>query len=111
MSDDRLSLADLLNRVLDRGVVVTGDAMISVAGIDLVRLSLQLVLTSIEADRSGSAAALPRTGADGSDDVDGVDGSDGADGSDDVDDADAVADAHDVDRANGVAAARRDDRQ
>src|SRR5690606_29980338 len=55
MSDDRLSLADLLNRVLDRGVVVTGDALSSAAGIDLVRLSLRLVLTSIEAERSASA--------------------------------------------------------
>lgn len=43
-----LVLADLLNRVLDRGVVVRGSAVISVAGVDLVHLGLQLVLSSTE---------------------------------------------------------------
>lgn len=46
--DDELSLVELVNRVLDRGVVVTGEVTISVAGVDLIYLGLNLVLTSTE---------------------------------------------------------------
>lgn len=46
--EDELTLVELLNRVLDRGVVITGEALISVGGVDLVYLGLQLVLTSVE---------------------------------------------------------------
>lgn len=49
--EDDLTLAELVNRVLDRGVVVTGEATISVAGVDLVYLGLELVLTSVETAR------------------------------------------------------------
>ena len=42
------SLVELVNRVLDRGVVVAGDVTISVANIDLVRVGLSLYLTSVE---------------------------------------------------------------
>ena len=41
------SLVDLVNRVLDKGVVITGDVTISVAGVDLVYLGLNAVLTSV----------------------------------------------------------------
>ena len=47
-SDDQLRLAELVNRVLDRGAVITGEITISVAGIDLLYLGLQLVLASTE---------------------------------------------------------------
>ena len=43
-----LVLGDLLNRVLDKGVVVVGHVVISVADIDLVALDLRLVLSSVE---------------------------------------------------------------
>ena len=49
--DDELSLADLVNRVLDNGAVITGDVVISVAGVDLVYLGLRLVLSSVETMR------------------------------------------------------------
>lgn len=42
------SVADLLDRVVHRGAVVTGDVVISLAGIDLVRLDLRLLLLGIE---------------------------------------------------------------
>jgi hypothetical protein len=42
------SVADLLDRVVHRGAVVTGDVIISLAGIDLVRLDLRLLLLGIE---------------------------------------------------------------
>ena len=43
-----ISLAETLDRVLNKGVVVCGEVIISVADIDLVYLGLQLVLTSID---------------------------------------------------------------
>jgi len=45
---DDMSLAELVSRVLDRGAVVTGEVTISVAGVDLIFLGLQLVLASTE---------------------------------------------------------------
>jgi gas vesicle structural protein len=45
---EQLSLAELVNRVLDRGAIITGEVVISVAGVDLLFLGLQLVLSSIE---------------------------------------------------------------
>jgi hypothetical protein len=42
------SLADLLDRVVHRGVVVSGDVIIQLAGIDLIRLDLRLLLIGIE---------------------------------------------------------------
>lgn len=41
-------LVDLLDRVIDRGAVVNGDVLISLAGIDLIRLDLRLLLVAIE---------------------------------------------------------------
>lgn len=43
-----LSLAELVNRVLDRGAIVTGEVTISVAGVDLLFVGLQLVLAAAE---------------------------------------------------------------
>jgi hypothetical protein len=48
-SDERrLVLSDLLNRVLDRGLMITGSVTLAVADIDLVQLDLNLVLTAAE---------------------------------------------------------------
>jgi len=43
-----LVLGDLLNHVLDKGVVIGGTVTISVADIDLIVLDLRLLLTSVE---------------------------------------------------------------
>ena len=51
LGDDEHSLADLVNRLLDRGVVITGDITISVAGVDLVYLGLNAILTSVATAR------------------------------------------------------------
>ena len=45
---EQLVLGDLLNHVLDKGVVISGTVTIAVADIDLVMLDLRLLLTSIE---------------------------------------------------------------
>lgn len=51
------SLVDLVNRVLDRGVVITGHVTLSVAGVDLVYLGLNAVLTSIAGAQESVASA------------------------------------------------------
>nr|WP_044200874.1 gas vesicle protein [Oscillochloris trichoides] len=49
LSPDReLTLLDLLDRILDKGVVIQGDIMLSVADVDLVYLGLRLILTSVD---------------------------------------------------------------
>jgi hypothetical protein len=58
---DRLSLVDLLDRVLAGGVVITGDVVLCLDDVDLVRVSLRAVVSSV--------AALE--GLEGPDDVDG----------------------------------------
>ncbi|TDW98615.1 gas vesicle protein GvpJ [Kribbella sp. VKM Ac-2566] len=41
------SLVDLLDRLLGKGVVVTGDVVVSLAGVDLVRIQLSAVIGSV----------------------------------------------------------------
>jgi hypothetical protein len=49
----RIALVDLLDRLLAGGVVITGDVTISIADVDLVRVSLRAIIASIrpEMDR------------------------------------------------------------
>ena len=44
---ERIALVDLLDRVLAGGVVITGDITLSIAEVDLVRVSLRALVTSI----------------------------------------------------------------
>jgi hypothetical protein len=43
-----VTLLEVLDRVLDKGVVIAGDLTISVADIDLVYLGLRVLLCSVE---------------------------------------------------------------
>jgi hypothetical protein len=45
---EELVLGDLLNHVLDKGVVISGTVIISVADIDLLVVDLRLLLSSVE---------------------------------------------------------------
>ena len=45
---EELVLGDLLNHVLDKGVVISGTVTISVADIDLLMVDLRVLLTSVE---------------------------------------------------------------
>lgn len=45
---DEVSLLDVLDHVLNCGVVVHGSLVISLAGVDLVYVGLNVVLTSVE---------------------------------------------------------------
>jgi hypothetical protein len=61
----RPSICEVLDRALNKGAVIDGEATISVAGIDLIYLGLKLILTSIETARResqcGAAEFLPLT--------------------------------------------------
>ena len=43
-----ITILEMLDRVLNKGVILTGDIVISVADIDLVYLGVKLMLSSVE---------------------------------------------------------------
>lgn len=43
-----IALIDLLDRVLQGGIVIQGDVVLSAADIDLVRVNLALLVSSVE---------------------------------------------------------------
>jgi hypothetical protein len=47
LQGERVALVDLLDRVLAGGVVIVGDITLSIAEVDLVRVSLRALVTSI----------------------------------------------------------------
>jgi len=55
---EHISLCETLDRVLNKGAVIVGDVMISVADIDLVYLGLQVILTSVETARREEGLVL-----------------------------------------------------
>lgn len=57
---EQMELSDLLSRVLDKGVVIAGSVILSVADIDLVRVGLSVVLTSVETEEARERARLAR---------------------------------------------------
>lgn len=48
VGQDDVSLLDILDHVLNAGVVIHGSLIISLAGVDLIYLGLNVVLTSVE---------------------------------------------------------------
>ncbi len=53
-----ITILDVLDRVLTKGVVITGDIVISVADIDLVYLGLRVLLSSVETMEKRKAITL-----------------------------------------------------
>jgi hypothetical protein len=45
-----VSLVDLLDRLLGTGVVLAGDVVVTLAGVDLVEIRLHLLITSVRAE-------------------------------------------------------------
>jgi gas vesicle structural protein len=44
---EQITLLELVDRVLNKGVVLTGDITLSVAGVDLVYVGLRVLLASV----------------------------------------------------------------
>jgi hypothetical protein len=59
----QVSLSEVLDRVLNKGVVIAGEIVITVAGIELVYLGLNVILTSVE---TGRRSKSPRESIDAS---------------------------------------------
>ena len=57
-SEQDVSLLDILDHVLNAGVVIHGSLVISVAGVDLVYVGLNVILTSVETALQNLAADL-----------------------------------------------------
>jgi hypothetical protein len=50
MNDERdLSLLETLDHLLDRGVVISGEAVISIGNVDLLYLGLNVIQTNVDA--------------------------------------------------------------
>jgi hypothetical protein len=61
---DEVTLLELLDRVLDKGVVLSGEITLSVADVDLVFVGLRLLLSSTEAaQRQRAAGEIGASGA------------------------------------------------
>ena len=48
LTRDDATLLELVDRLLNKGVVLSGEATISVAGVDLIYLGLNVVLAPVE---------------------------------------------------------------
>ncbi|MEI6276430.1 MAG: gas vesicle protein [Prolixibacteraceae bacterium] len=53
-----ITILELLDRVLNKGVILTGDLVISVADIDLVYVGVKLMLSSVETMEKLKASKL-----------------------------------------------------
>src|SRR5262249_4914389 len=62
LPDGERRLVELTDRLRRRGVVITGEAVVSVAGVDLIYLGLNVVLTAVEnlRTRHEPESATPR---------------------------------------------------
>ena len=43
-----VALADILDRVLDKGVVIAGDVTVSLVGVELLNIRLRLLIASVD---------------------------------------------------------------
>lgn len=48
MREGRAGLVDLLDRVLDKGLILNADLIISLAGVPLIAVSLRAAIASVE---------------------------------------------------------------
>ncbi len=62
--ENDISLLDILDHVLNSGVVIHGSLVISLAGVDLVYVGLNVILTSVETALrnidAGQTASVPK---------------------------------------------------
>jgi gas vesicle structural protein len=59
-AEEDISLLEIIDHVLNAGVVIHGSLVISVAGVDLVYVGLNVVLTSVETALRSIASARVR---------------------------------------------------
>ena len=54
-----VTLLEILDRALDKGVVVSGDIVISIADVDLIYVGLKVLLSSVETMERLRGAPMP----------------------------------------------------
>jgi hypothetical protein len=55
-----VTLVELVDRILEKGVILSGDITLSVAGVDLVYVSLRALLASVETATAARRDAVER---------------------------------------------------
>jgi len=60
----QIALVDLLDRLLGAGVVLAGDVVISLGGVDLVQIRLHALITSVRAELADPRQSLRGGGTD-----------------------------------------------
>ncbi len=58
----QIALVDLLDRLLGTGVVLAGDIVISMSGVDLVQVRLHALITSVRAEMQAGLRSEVRSG-------------------------------------------------
>lgn len=56
--EKEITLLELLDRLLDKGIVLYGDVMISIADIDLIYIGLRLVIGSVDTVKNNKGVML-----------------------------------------------------
>ncbi|MGH2976310.1 MAG: gas vesicle protein [Solirubrobacterales bacterium] len=62
LRDRDISLLDLVDRLLDGGVVIHGDITLAVADVDLVYVGLRALISSVETIERETGASITATG-------------------------------------------------
>jgi hypothetical protein len=62
MEEPELSLLETLDHLLDRGVVIAGEAVISIGDVDLLYLGLNIILTNVDSLVRSQRRSLPDSG-------------------------------------------------
>lgn len=60
-SAERMTLCDVLDRVLNKGVVIHGDITVAVAGVDLLHISLRGLISAVDVIERDMHAALDKS--------------------------------------------------
>jgi len=61
----KIALVDLLDRLLGAGVVLAGDVVISLSGVDLVQIRLHALITSVRSEMAATTLLGLDGGPDG----------------------------------------------
>ena len=59
IAERNVALVDVLDRLLEGGVVITGDLTLTIADVDLVRISLRALICPVETDRDNATGRRP----------------------------------------------------
>jgi len=57
--EKKVTLLEVLDRVLDKGAVISGDIVISIADVDLIYLGLKILVSSVETMEKLRGAPMP----------------------------------------------------